>query len=68
LPKTEIFLSLCAENDFKISRLNNDEKKITLLHNFKMEKMIQNIMVVNYDLDFEKTESFLKLNPTLKRK
>ena len=63
LPKTEVFLSLCAENDFKFWRLNNDEKKITLLHNFKMEKIIQNIMIVNYDFDFEKTEPFLKLTP-----
>ena len=68
MPKTEVFLSLCAENDFKFWRLNNDEKKITLLHNFKMEKIIQNIMIVNYDLDFEKTEPFLKLTPYVKRK
>lgn len=33
-----------------------------------MEKMIQNIMIVNYDFDLEKTEPFLKLTPYEKRK
>lgn len=61
-------MSLCAENDFKIWRLNNKDKRITMLHTFRMIKKIQNILLINSDEEYERTDLFKAYPPHQKVK
>lgn len=60
LPKTQVFLSFCQERNLKFWRLNNKEKKITVLHTFKINpaRKINNVLVINSGTETKNLEAF----------
>ena len=57
LPKTQTYLSFCQEHNLKIWRLNNKDKKITIIHDFKIspDRKINNVLLINSEFQLEQS-------------
>lgn len=64
LPKTQTYMSFCNERNLRIWRLNNKEKKITVLHEFVIspDRKINNVLMINYESQLENSETFRALS------
>jgi len=47
LPKARVFLSICSERHLKIWRINNKEKKVNVIHAYRLEKELDFFFVMN---------------------
>lgn len=63
LPTAKVFLSVCSERHLKIWRINNREKKVNVIHSFRLEKEIDFFFVMNTQTE-DHTSRFLMIFKT----
>jgi len=60
LPNSRVFISVCAENNFKIWKLNNREKKAFTINTLKIPKAVDRFHLIPMtDHDILKKDRFL---------